>query len=242
MIKLSLKNSAYPAPALHRWLLASVMLTVIAFGWKFPLLGFIVPVAMLGGMLGGLFRGRYVCGNLCPRGSFFDTLFAKFGFNRPIPQKMFAMPPRWAIMVVLMSVMSFRLAQNPGNINHWGLVFWQMCLMTTAAAVVLGIIFRPRSWCAICPVGSVGNAASGNKTVLTVAENCRSCNLCEKNCPMGHSISAFKRTGLMTNRDCLQCATCVHVCPVSALQLRKASAILPAAIQPPQAKNLRKAA
>jgi len=63
---------------LHRWLLALFMVTVILFGWKFPLLGFAVPVAMLTGMTGGFFRGRYVCGNICPRGSFYDTLFSFF--------------------------------------------------------------------------------------------------------------------------------------------------------------------
>ena len=198
------------------------MLTVLALGWKYPLLGFIVPLAMLGGMLGGALRGRYVCGNLCPRGSFFDTFFAKFGPKRAIPVRLFGMPLRWTLMAGLMGFMVFRLAQDPSNLMHWGLVFWQMCLVTTTAALVLGVLFRPRTWCAVCPVGTVGNATGGKKLQLSVAESCRSCSLCEKNCPMGLQIAEFKEAGAMNHPDCLQCSTCVNVCPVSALTLEKA--------------------
>ncbi len=239
-----LQNTALPTPALHRWLLAGVMLTVLALGWKYPLLGFIVPVAMLGGMLGGAQRGRYVCGNLCPRGSFFDTFFAKFGPKREIPEKLFGLPLRWTLMAGLMGFMVFRLAQNLSSLEHWGLVFWQMCLVTTAAALVLGVLYRPRTWCAVCPVGTVGSATGGMKMQLSVAASCRSCSLCEKNCPMGLQITDFKEQGAMNHPDCLQCSTCVHVCPVSALTLEKAEKAQPQQLVEPadDADELKKAA
>ncbi len=214
-------NRILPTTAVHRWLLAGVMLTVLALGWYYPLLGFIVPAAMLAGMLGGMLRGRHVCGNLCPRGSFTDTLFASLGPSRPIPPRLFGMPHRWLMMTGLMGFMLYRLAQNPGSLDHWGLVFWQMCLITTAAAMILGVLFRPRTWCAVCPVGTFAGATGGHKRELAIAESCRSCKLCEKNCPMGHAIAAHKAVGALRNRDCLQCSTCVNICPVSALELRK---------------------
>ena len=216
-------NSSLPTTAAHRWLLASVMLTVLALGWKYPLLGFVVPIAMLSGMIGGALRGRYICGNLCPRGSFFDTFFAKFGPSRPIPEKLLDMKLRLVVMIGLMGFMTYRLAQNPSSLEHWGMVFWQMCLITTAAAMVLGMLYRPRTWCAICPVGTIGNATGGNKYQLTIAEDCRSCGICEASCPMGHQITDFKRDGFVRERDCLQCSTCVNVCPVAALMLEKVS-------------------
>ena len=51
MISLNFINNSLPSSAIHRWALASVMLTVLALGWKYPLLGFVVPVAMLSGMI-----------------------------------------------------------------------------------------------------------------------------------------------------------------------------------------------
>lgn len=229
MISLSFINSSLPTSASHRWVLASVMLAVLALGWKYPLLGFVVPIAMLTGMIGGALRGRYVCGNICPRGSFFDTFFAKFGPSRPIPEKLLGIKLRSLVMIGLMSFMTFRLAQNPGNLEHWGLVFWQMCAITTAAAMVMGFLYRPRTWCAVCPVGTIGNLAGGEKYQLTIAESCRSCSLCEKSCPMGHQIADFKDRGFVRERDCLQCSTCVNVCPATALALEKTSEYLPTA-------------
>lgn len=63
--------SASPVPNWVRWFLAPLVITTIALGWWFPYIGFLVPVAMLSGMIGGVFKGRFVCGNLCPRGAFF---------------------------------------------------------------------------------------------------------------------------------------------------------------------------
>jgi polyferredoxin len=151
------------------------------------------------------------------------------------------MPLRWLIMVSLMSFMTYRLAQNPGNLSHWGLHFWQMCLLTTAVAMILGVRYRPRSWCAICPVGTVGNATGGGKYQLTIGEDCRSCNLCAKNCPMGHSISEQKEQGYLRERDCLQCSTCVNICPTAVLTLEKVDTYQPA-ISPDKDNDFRKAA
>jgi len=52
-----------------------VVVIVIAFGWHYPLLGFSVPVVMLMGAAGGVLRGRYVCGHLCPGEVFLTGLF-----------------------------------------------------------------------------------------------------------------------------------------------------------------------
>jgi hypothetical protein len=52
---------------LVQWALAPIVIVVTAWGWKYPYLGYTVPVVMILGMIGGVFRGRYVCGNLCPQ-------------------------------------------------------------------------------------------------------------------------------------------------------------------------------
>lgn len=218
MLDVTLKNPTLPTAALYRWALGTVMLVVIALGWRYPLLGFAVPVAMLTGMIGGFFRGRYVCGNLCPRGSFFDTFFTRFGPSRAIPKSFFSMGVRLPVMVVLMSFMTWQLSLDLSP-EHWGLVFWQMCLITTMVALIFGMRYRPRTWCTICPVGTFSNVAGGKKHTLRIADSCRECALCEKSCPMGHAISQHKSAGKLDDGDCLQCGNCVQVCPAAALTL-----------------------
>jgi len=197
------------------------MLVTIAFGWKWPMLGFTVPVAMVVGIGGSFLRGRYVCGNICPRGSFYDTLFRLIGGSRPVPSFLTSMRFRWGVLAILMSLMALQIAQNPGDPLHWGRVFWLVCLVTTAVGVALGLYYRPRTWCSFCPVGTMANAIGGDKDQLVIGASCKSCGVCEKSCPMDFSIVGHKAEGVLPNRDCLKCSSCVASCKVGALSFAK---------------------
>jgi len=197
----------------YKWAIGLIMVTVIALGWEFPLFGFVVPAAMGTGILVGFFRGRWVCGNLCPRGSFLDTWFNLISAKREIPSLLKGDRFRWVMLTALMSLMAFRLAQNPTDINHWGLIFWQMCLITTIAALGLGLRYNARSWCSFCPVGTMASSIGGNKHPLQVNSSCKVCGLCEKSCPMQLEIARHRHTGASIEKDCLKCSACIKACP-----------------------------
>jgi ferredoxin-type protein NapH len=202
-----------------QWALAPVVIITIGLGWKHPVLGFSVPVVMLMGMAGGLINGRYVCGNLCPRGSFFDRLMARISFQKEIPVFMRQMPLRWVIFAAMMGFMVFRVSQNPRDWRHWGQTFWMMCVITTAIGIVLGVLFHSRMWCAFCPMGTMQNAFGGHKGQLTInAASCKECRACEKACPMQLAIVKDKDKGRLQSRDCLKCPECVAICPTKALR------------------------
>jgi ferredoxin-type protein NapH len=204
-----------------QWLLAPIVIVTIAFGWEYPILGFTVPVVMLMGMAGGLIRGRYVCGNLCPRGSFFDRLISIISLRRNIPSGFRAMPLRWIIFGLLMGFMVFRIAQNPSSWQHWGRVFWSMCVITTWIGIVLGILFHPRCWCALCPMGTMQNAFGGGRDPLMIdAGKCRMCRSCEKACPFGLEIVKDKAAGRLATRDCLKCPECIAALSRKSTQLQ----------------------
>ena len=201
-----------------QWFLVPVVVVVLAIGWKYPVLGFTVPAVMLMGFFGALFNGRYVCGNLCPRGSFFDRVIARVSFRRTIPAFVRRMPLRWAIFAAMMGFMVWRISQNPGDWRHWGKTFWSMCVITTTIGVVLGILIHPRMWCAFCPMGTLQNALGGGKRQLLIdAAKCKKCRACEKACPIGLAIVRDKDGGRLTSRDCLKCPECIAVCPANAL-------------------------
>jgi polyferredoxin len=201
----------------YKWFLGLIMATVIALGWKYPLLGFIVPVAMTLGIVGGFFKGRWVCGNLCPRGSFLDTWFSLISAKRSIPAWVRSMKLRWTLLTFLMGFMFYRLSQNATSIEHWGLVFWQMCLITTIAALVLGMLYSGRSWCAICPVGTMASATAPDRQAMEISASCKGCGLCEKACPMQLDISRYREVGKQLEKDCLKCSSCMQVCPQKAV-------------------------
>ncbi|MFC2095707.1 4Fe-4S binding protein [Candidatus Bipolaricaulota bacterium] len=208
-----------------QWGLLWIVLITIGLGWWFPWLGFSVPLVMLTGIVGSLFNGRYVCGNLCPRGAFYDRVMAPFSRKRPIPQWLRSKTLRWTLFAVLMGFMVFRILQNPLDLMHWGRVFWMMCVVTTAIGIPLAIFLRPRTWCSFCPIGTVQSAIGGHKRQLRInGDLCRSCTLCERACPMDLSIVESKDAGIVSEVDCLRCSECAAVCPVAALSFSKTTA------------------
>ncbi|MBP8951649.1 MAG: 4Fe-4S binding protein [Armatimonadetes bacterium] len=201
-----------------QWLLAPLVIITIGLGWKYPLVGLIVPTVMLIGIIGGIIRGRYVCGNLCPRGSFLDRMIAPISLKRPIPEFLRKPAFRWIVLAAMMGFMVFRISQNPSDIMHWGRVFWVMCLATTAIGVVLGVLVHPRAWCSFCPMGTMQSKLGGHKHTLQIdGAACKSCGLCAKACPFGLSPMDHKDAGILEERDCLKCAECTAACPIGAL-------------------------
>lgn len=201
-----------------QWFLVPIVIITIALGWKYPFLGFAVPVVMLTGMIGGLWQGRYVCGNLCPRGSFFDRIIFAISLHRKIPLFVRKMPLRWMLFAAMMAFIIFRISQNVTDWKHWGYTFWLMCVITTGISIILGILLHPRTWCAFCTMGTIQNALGGNKHQLIIdSALCKSCRACEKVCPIQLSIVQDKNKGVLTSRDCLKCPECIGTCPVGAL-------------------------
>ena len=197
----------------YKWLLGLVMVTVIALGWKYPLLGFIVPAAMGAGIIGGFLKGRWVCGNACPRGSFLDSWFSYVAGKNKMPEILKSIRFRWLVLSLLMGVMTLRLLQNPSDFHHWGIVFWQMCAVTTLAAVGLGLRYSTRSWCSICPVGTMAGTFGKGKHSLQVSSSCKACGLCEISCPMQLEIARFRHVGQSEEKDCIKCSGCISACP-----------------------------
>jgi len=201
-----------------QWFIAPLTLIVIGLGWKYPALGFLVPAVMLMGISGGFFRGRYVCGNLCPRGAFFDRMIGPMSRNVSPPAFFSNTVFRWAVLAVLMGFMTYRILQNPGDWRHWGRVFWMMCVITTTLGVALGIMMRPRAWCRFCPVGTIQNAVGGGRHLLEYdGSGCRLCRICERKCPMDLPVVSWKDTGVVRERDCLKCSECAAACPARVL-------------------------
>ncbi len=212
--KQNLSSNLQPA---YKWAMALIMISVLALGYNFPLLGFAVPIVMLTGISISFSRGRYSCGNICPRGSFYDTFFSYLGGRREIPGLFRSRHFRWTILILLMSFMTWRISQNPSDWRHWGTVFWSMCAITTAVGVPLGMIYSARSWCSFCPVGTISAAIGGQIYPLQIATGCRQCGLCEKACPMGLTIAEHRQNGCMANQDCLKCSLCISSCPTGQL-------------------------
>ncbi|MFH1874478.1 MAG: 4Fe-4S binding protein [Pseudomonadota bacterium] len=142
-----------------------VLITIIG-GQFYPWLGFIVPIVMLTGIIGAaIYGGRFICGWICPRGSFYDLVISKISRNKTIPKFFRNSLARYSLLVLLMGFMILQIALDAGNITHWGVVFVRLCAVTTAIGVMLAIIFHPRTWCTFCPMGTIQSHLGKKKTI-----------------------------------------------------------------------------
>lgn len=204
-----------------------LLLPIIVIGGLFvPYLGFFVLAMMLFLLTLSFFRGRYWCGWICPRGSFLDRIISKISLNREIPSFLKDIKFRIAVMILLMGFMIFRLIQTEGILQKIGLVFVAMCLITSVIAIPLGIIFRPRTWCAFCPMGTLQGLIGKNKYLLKISEeDCVECGICERVCTIGTAPQSFKSSGEIDSIDCVRCFECKVKCPKEALSFEEAKEI-----------------
>ncbi|MCK5534993.1 4Fe-4S binding protein [bacterium] len=197
------------------------LLPIIIFGGIIlPYTGYLVLGMMLSFLVLSVFKGRYWCGWLCPRGSFLETILVHISRKGKIPSFFKNIRFRWIVFFVMMSFMVLRLIQTGGAPEKIGFVFVTMCIITTVIAIPLGIIFKPRIWCVFCPMGTLQGLLGKDKNLLHISKDCTQCGICNKVCPIETSPSLFKNVGKVKSIDCLKCRDCKTNCLKEALTFK----------------------
>jgi len=196
--------------------LGILVLIVSIGGLWYPALGYFVLLIFAAIFLISPFRGRWFCGNLCPRGSFADFWVSKISKKRKIPGILRSLWVRLPVFILMMGFMGYRISSIVGTLNTFekiGMVLVTMCIVTTAIAVLLGSQLSPRTWCSFCPMGTAQSLLGGKRHQLKLEKDkCISCKKCEKVCPMQLKVCQNE-----TKPDCIKCGRCVSVCPKDAL-------------------------
>jgi ferredoxin-type protein NapH len=192
-----------------------IIVIIVSIGGIFyPKLGYFLLVVFATLMIIAPFRGRWFCGNLCPRGSFVDFWLGPISRKVKIPSIFKSMWFRAPVFIILMGFMLFRIMQAEGVVDKVGMVFVTLCIMTTTASILFGVLFSPRAWCTFCPMGTMQRSMGGSKYQLQVdKERCIDCGLCQKVCPMQLPVNE-----ILEKPDCIKCARCVEACPKEALR------------------------
>jgi polyferredoxin len=200
-------------------ILGAAFLLLLGAGWVYPLVGYFIPVCMLLGIGLAAFKGRSWCDWLCPRGSFADALLGRISPQSRIPRLFPSTPMRVGVMALLMGMLTFQIIRLWPDPYAIGGFFVLLLTVTTAVGVALGLVLHPRTWCYLCPIGTMSNWVGKNRQPLClVPERCTQCNLCARQCPMQLAPGALKEEAAMAHRgDCLKCSLCVASCPTAAL-------------------------
>ena len=60
-------------------------------------------------------------------------------------------------------VMLISLISAEGNPEKIGSMFFRLVMITTILGVIMGVVFTPRSWCQICPMGYASGEIANKK-------------------------------------------------------------------------------
>lgn len=210
---------------------------VVALAGQFePKLGLLVIPIMIGLLIASFFKGRYWCGNICSHGSYYDSLLLPFSRNSKIPKFM-----QWtALSLIVLAWFGFRMgsglmhaAESYGTANFWdktGVVFVNAYMMVVIVGTTLSLLFSPRMWCNVCPMGLMQKMShyAGKKAKVTRSteekvtisdENqCHKCAKCARVCPMQLTpYNSFNDKNQLDSNNCIKCSTCVGNCPAGIL-------------------------
>lgn len=165
-------------------------------------------------------KGRYWCGNYCPRGNFYHQVISKISPKRKVPKFLKSIGFRLFMVAFIIFNFARGIYHNWGNLTGIGMVFYRIIAITTIVGILLAFFYQPRTWCNFCPMGTLSYLIAklrGRSIHLAVESSCVSCGLCTKTCPMGLSPKDYK-DGQLTDSNCIFCKECVYKCPKKSIQ------------------------
>jgi len=103
-----------------------------------------------------------------------------------------------------------------GDLSAMGLALVRVLTITTVVGILLGWGIHPRTWCHICPMGTVAHWFALRQKPLQTSSSCVACGICAKVCPMQLTPNELDNDNSAFS-DCLRCSSCVYSCPKKAL-------------------------
>lgn len=138
---------------LFSFLQALVIPGIAIGGLFFPFLGYLAGGYALIMMGLSIRKKRHGCRNICPRAHFLDFLRV-YSLGKRQPRLFKKNSFRYLVLVLFLALVTYRISYTDGVLEA-GSVMVSMCIISTLIAISLGIIMKPRSWCAVCPVGTM---------------------------------------------------------------------------------------
>lgn len=135
------------------WIFMVLFFVLSIVDIRFGLLGFICMGAPIYHAAKG--KGKIHCAKYCPRGSFFQKFLSQISLRNNLPAKIKTDTFRYALIILMLTLMFVSLYQAGMDIKKISFTIFRFMLVSTIVGIFMGIIYKPRSWCTICPMGTI---------------------------------------------------------------------------------------
>ncbi len=136
------------------WILLVLFILLSIIDIRFGLLGFVCMGAPIYHAVRG--RGKIHCSKYCPRGSMLGRFLGLISFDYPLPHFLKTKTAKNILLLLMMLMFGISLYHafhTPNVVKAIGLGIFRLMMASLALGIIMGIVFKPRSWCQVCPMG-----------------------------------------------------------------------------------------
>lgn len=98
-------------------------------------------------------HGKVHCSHYCPRGSLFGKFLSRISFRNNLPEFMRRALFKHILLGTMVIMLSISLYHHHDSVVTIGMALFRFMVVSLAVGTLIGIIFQPRSWCQVCPMG-----------------------------------------------------------------------------------------
>lgn len=144
------------------WILMVLFMGFGIYDYRVGILGLVCMALPVFHALRG--RGKVHCRSYCPRGSIFGKWLPLLSFQNDLPLIFANKKFKNAVLIFMLTIFGFSLYRAGFNFNRIAFSVFKFMIASSIVGVILGVFFKPRSWCVVCPMGT----ATGMITQLKV--------------------------------------------------------------------------
>ena len=135
------------------WIITITWMVIANFWRPFGLFGFVCMLTPILIAVSG--RGKMHCARVCPRGSLIGQIGRRVNLGLPIPAIFGSRKFRFFVWALVMGSFAVTLVLAiPRGLYATGTAVLVFMEIMTLVAILAGILFHPRTWCTICPMGT----------------------------------------------------------------------------------------
>ena len=133
------------------WIVIITFFVLGILDTRFGILGVVCMGAPIIHALKG--DGKIHCSKYCPRGSFLGKFMGKLSMNRQLPPYMRTKKAKHILLMSMLIVFSFSMYHTDFVFNKMAFAFLRFMGISFIIGILMGVFFKPRSWCIVCPMG-----------------------------------------------------------------------------------------